>query len=196
MKITELIVGTGLILLTPSAAVAQQSSHLSAQYLKQATPLIHWPEGLEPCNADVFVHDEGWINAPVDIVWANLIDAAKWPTWYANSANVRIAGGRDTLTPGAPFQWTTFGATVESTVDTFEPSRELGWTKVTPGSSVHHGWALVPERGGTRVITEEAQKGAAAVKFRLEQPNATFNGHDWWLSALKARSEKQADNPE
>jgi uncharacterized protein YndB with AHSA1/START domain len=194
MKITGFVIGAGLILLAPSAALAQQSAHLSAQYLKQATPLIHWPDGLEPRNADVFVHDEAWINAPVDIVWANLIDAAAWPTWYANSANVRIAGTRETLTPGTKFQWTTFGVTVESTVDTFEPGRELGWTKATPSSSVHHAWALVPEQGGTRVITEEAQKGPAAIKFRLEQPSATFNGHDWWLSALKARSEKQAGN--
>jgi hypothetical protein len=51
---------------------------------------------------------------------------------------------------------------------------------------------LVPERGGTRVITEETQKGADAIKFRLEQPNAMYDGHDWWMSALKARSERMA----
>jgi hypothetical protein len=33
---------------------------------------------------------------------------------------------------------------------------------------------------------------AAAIKFRLEQPNAMYDGHDWWMSALKARSERMA----
>jgi hypothetical protein len=51
-------------LLTLSAARAQEAGHLSAVYLKQATPLIHWPQGLEPRNVDVFVHNEGWIDAP------------------------------------------------------------------------------------------------------------------------------------
>jgi hypothetical protein len=74
-------------------AAAQESGHLSADYLKQATPLIHWSQGLEPRNVDVFVHSEGWIDAPPEIVWTNLIDAAQWPSWYANSADVRIEGG-------------------------------------------------------------------------------------------------------
>ena len=37
------------------------------------------------------------------------------------------------------------------------------------------------------------QKGADAIKFRLEQPNAMYDGHDWWMSALKVRSERMAE---
>jgi hypothetical protein len=37
---------SGLALLTASTAHAQESSRLSAGYLRQATPLIHWPQGL------------------------------------------------------------------------------------------------------------------------------------------------------
>jgi len=86
MKRNALILGAGSALLTASvAAHAQESGHLSADYLKQATPLIHWPQGLEPRNVDVFVHNEGWIDAPPEIVWANLIDATKWPSWKADS---------------------------------------------------------------------------------------------------------------
>jgi hypothetical protein len=58
--------------------------------------------------------------------------------------------------------------------------------------TVHHAWVLVPERGGTLVITEETQKGAGAIKFNIEQPNAMYDGHKFWLSALKARSERMA----
>jgi len=165
---------------------------LSADYLKQATPLIHWPQGLEPRNVDVFVHNEGWIDAPPEIVWANLIDATKWPSWYANSADVRIEGGQSKLAKGVSFDWKTFGFSIRSTVDVFEPDREIGWGVDSPEFAVHHAWVLVPERGGTRVITEETQKGADAIKFRLEQPNAMYDGHDWWMSALKARSERMA----
>jgi uncharacterized protein YndB with AHSA1/START domain len=192
MKLTALVLGAGLALLTASTAHAQESNRLSAEYLQQATPLIHWPRGLEPRNVDVFVHNEGWIDASAEIVWANLIDATKWPSWYSNAADVRIAGDHAKLAQGVSFRWTTYGFPIESTVDTFEPGREIGWTVNTPDFRVHHAWVLVPERGGTRVITEEAQKGAEAVKFRLDQPNAMYDGHDWWLSALKARSERMA----
>ena len=193
MKRNALILGAGLALLMASvAAHAQESGSLSADYLKQATRLIHWPQGLEPRNVDVFVHNQGWIDAPPEIVWANLIDATKWPSWYANSADVRIEGGQSKLAKGVSFDWKTFGFSIRSTVDVFEPDREIGWGVDSPEFAVHHAWVLVPERGGTRVITEETQKGADAIKFRLEQPNAMYDGHDWWMSALKARSERMA----
>jgi uncharacterized protein YndB with AHSA1/START domain len=192
MKTNALVLGAALALLSASAAHAQQSSRLSAVYLRQATPLIHWPKGLEPRNVDVFVHNQGWIDAPPAIVWANLIDASQWASWYSNAADIRIEGGRSKLAKGASFTWKTFGFPIRSTVDAFEPGREIGWSVDNPQFKVHHAWVLVPERGGTRVITEEAQKGADAIKFRLEQPNAMYDGHDWWMSALKARSERMA----
>jgi hypothetical protein len=53
----------------------------------------------------------------------------------------------------------------------------------------------MPEKGGVRVITEESQKGADAIAFRQTQPNAMYDGHDWWLSALKARAKRTAHSP-
>lgn len=189
MRGNTLIACVGLALLMASAAYAQESDRLSAVYLKEASPLIHWPRGLEPRSVDVFVHNEGWIDAPPGIVWANLIDATQWPSWYSNSADVRIEGGETKLAKGVSFNWKTFGFPIRSTVDVFESGREIGWGVDSPTFTVHHAWVLVPERGGTRVITEEGQKGPDAIKFRLEQPNAMYDGHDWWMSALKARSE-------
>jgi hypothetical protein len=69
MKRTALILGAALAVLSAPSAPAQESSRLSADYLRQATPPIHWPRGLEPRNVDVFVHNEGWI------------DATQWPSW-------------------------------------------------------------------------------------------------------------------
>lgn len=45
-------------------------------------------------------------------------------------------------------------------------------------------------RYAIRRNSEEAQKGDDAIKFRLAQPNAMYDGHDLWMSALKARSER------
>ena len=194
MKMNALIVSTGLALFAALTTHAQESSHLSPEYLKQASPLAHWPKGLEPRNVDFFVHNEGWINASPNIVWENLIDALQWSSWYSNSADVHIEDGKSKLAMGVSFTWRTFGFPVRSTVDVVEQDRELGWSVNTPEFSLHHTWILIPERGGTRVINEEAQKGAAAIKFRLDQPNAMYDGHDWWMSALKARSERMAEH--
>jgi uncharacterized protein YndB with AHSA1/START domain len=195
MKRTTVIASIGLVLLLAQVASAQESGRLSGAYLKKASPLIHWPPGLEPRNVDVFVHNEGWIDAPPGIVWANLIDAEQWPNWYSNSADVQIEGGQTKLAKGVSFTWKTFGFPIRSTVNVFDPTREIGWRVDNPAFTVHHAWVLIPERGGTRVITEEGQKGADAIKFRLEQPNAMYDGHDWWISALKARSERMAHAP-
>jgi uncharacterized protein YndB with AHSA1/START domain len=186
----KLLAAAGVALLCVSPASAQESDKLSAEFLKQSSPLIHWPKGLEPRNVDVFVHNEGSIDAPPEIVWQNLIDASKWPTWYSNSADVQIQGRHDKLEKGVSFSWKTFGFPIVSTVDTFTPNREIGWSVHKDGFDVHHAWVLVPEKGGVRVIAEESQKGVDAIAFRLAQPNAMYDGHDWWLSALKARSER------
>src|SRR5271163_1976011 len=188
----KFLAAAGVALLCVSPASAQESDKLSAEFLKQASPLIHWPKGLEPRNVDVFVHNEGSIDAPPEVVWQNLIDASKWPTWYSNSADVQIQGRHNKLEKGVSFSWKTFGFPIVSTVDTFTPNREIGWSVHKDGFDVHHAWVLVPEKGGVRVITEESQKGADAIAFRLAQPNAMYDGHDWWLSALKARSERTA----
>ena len=68
MKGNALILAATLALLTASAAHAQESSRLSAEYLTQTTTLTQGPPGLEPRNVDVFVRNEGWIDAPPDVV--------------------------------------------------------------------------------------------------------------------------------
>lgn len=164
---------------------------VSTASLDKATTLIHWPTGLEPSHADVFVHNEAWIDAPPAVVWKNLVDAQRWPTWYANAVSVRIQGASQ-LADGVSFSWTTFGFPITSHVDVFDPEREIGWSVDKPGFRVHHAWVLVPRDGGTFVMTEETQIGADAVTFNRDQPRAMFDGHDWWITALKVRSEREA----
>jgi hypothetical protein len=65
-------------------------------------------------------------------------------------------------------------AELVSTDVRIDGGREIGWTVDNPAFRVHNARVLLPERGGTRVVTEEAQKGADVIKFRLEQPNAMY----------------------
>ena len=123
----KLLGAAGVALLCVSPASAQESDNLSAEFLKQASPLIHWPKGLEPRNVDVFVHNEGSVDTPAEVVWQNLIEASKWPTWYSNSVDVQIQCRHDKLEKGVSFSWKTFGFPIVSRVDTFTPNREIGW---------------------------------------------------------------------
>jgi hypothetical protein len=50
-------------------------------------------------------------------------------------------------------------------------------------------WLIVSKGNGCEVTTEETQIGPSAIRFNLAQPTAMYDAHDWWLSALKVRSE-------
>jgi hypothetical protein len=61
--------------------------------LAHRSPDIHWPTGFEPEKADLFAHNDLNINASCERVWTHIIEASRWPTWYANSKDVEIQGG-------------------------------------------------------------------------------------------------------
>jgi hypothetical protein len=79
---------------------------------------IHWPQGFDPSQADLFSHNALVINASCERIWGHIVDATKWPQWYPNSKDVRIAGG-DVLRDGTVFHWSTFGLPLESRVNQF-----------------------------------------------------------------------------
>jgi hypothetical protein len=81
---------------------------------------IHWPEGFNPSQADLFSHNALLINASCERIWGHIVDATKWPQWYPNSKDVRIDGG-DVLEEGNVFHWSTFGLPLESKVNEFVP---------------------------------------------------------------------------
>ena len=87
---------------------------------------IHWPQGFDPSQADLFSHNELPINASCARIWSHIIDANKWPEWYPNAREVKITG--DTvLKDGTMFRWTTFGLPIESKVNEFTPYTRIGW---------------------------------------------------------------------
>jgi hypothetical protein len=144
-----------------------------------------WPPSYRPDRAWVFAHNEIVVRARPQRAWTSLIDATGWPTWYVNARRVRILGPEDRLRYGVRFRWVTFGTTVTSTVDLFEPPSLIGWRWSGRGSAGYHVWVLCPEGEGTRIVTEETQVGPGPRLLRAAlQPTLSLS-HEVWLASLE-----------
>jgi hypothetical protein len=175
------------------SSFAADTKERPAKELSQADGRIHWPTGFDPKEVDAFVHNEIWINAPASVIWANLVNAGDWPTWYSNSSDLQTdSPDQRTLQVGTAFTWKTFGFPIQSKVNEFVPGSRLGWFGSGTGIKAYHTWLIVEKDGGCEVMTEEAQVGPSAIKYNIEQPTAMHDGHNWWLAALKYRSEHSA----
>src|SRR5882757_7310051 len=149
---------------------------------------IHWPNGFHPEQAGLIAHNEIDIHASCGKVFASLVDAEAWPTWYPNSHNVKILSTRDgKLHEGSRFSWKTFGSHTESEVHEFVPDQRLGWFGNGTGSRAYHTFLLLQTSEGCHVITEEVVEGPVAVVARVIFPHTMHDGHELWLKTLKAR---------
>ncbi len=69
---------------------------------------ISWPTSYVPANCAADIRNEIEIPSDPEVVWAWLVCAQLWPTWYPNSANMRfISGQPPDLTLGTRFKWKT-----------------------------------------------------------------------------------------
>jgi len=150
---------------------------------------IDWPLRYAAHRVAARVSNEVLIDAAPEIVWRHLVAAASWPTWYPNSADVRIDGGAETLAAGGAFTWRTFGVTVRSQVHAFIPPERIAWDGRALLLDVYHAWLIEPRPGGCWVLTEEHQNGVAARAQALFFPNRMYRGHALWLRRLKQKSE-------
>jgi Polyketide cyclase / dehydrase and lipid transport len=157
---------------------------------------IHWPKGFAPADADLFSHNELFINASCQRVWRHIVEATKWPEWYPNSKAVKVLGdGGSVLGDNSVFRWTTFGLPLESRINEFVPFSRIGWFGYAPGTapSFYHTWYLTQEDAGCRVVTDEVGKGESAIHFRQTDESAMHRGHDLWLATLKWVSESNSN---
>jgi len=150
---------------------------------------IRWPHQFEPARSPIFVRNELNIAAPPEAVWAWLVRATAWPSYYANSANVKLAGGGEELTLQQQFTWRTFGINLRSVVEELVPGERLAWTARGLGVWAYHAWLLEPTPGGCKVITEETQHGLLARLGSLVLPGRMHRGHQAWLVALAGKAE-------
>ncbi len=152
---------------------------------------INWPDHYAPANCPIHVRNELGMDVPADRVWAWLIRAPLWPSWYPNSDNVELAGGSTTdLAAGLRFCWKTFGVTIDSTVEEFVPGDRIAWSSKAVGIDVYHAWLIHETAEGCHVLTEETQHGWLARLSNFLTPKRMVRFHQIWLEGLhrQARS--------
>lgn len=123
-------------------------------------------------------------------VWAWLIRADLWHTWYSNARNVVISGGKNELGLGATFRWTTFGVSLKSRVEEFVPFERLAWTGEGTGIDVYHAWLIERTGTGCRVLTEENQNGILARLSAILRPDNMEKYHEVWLQNLLVKAKQ------
>jgi uncharacterized protein YndB with AHSA1/START domain len=151
------------------------------------TQSIDWPERYHPDRCPVHVRNELVVPAPAERIWAWLVRAPLWPTWYPNSKNVRLLNGDGrTLQMGTEFKWRTFGVAIRSTVIALRPVERITWNAVGLGVDACHAWLIEPLGTGTRILTEETQHGWAARLNTVFMPGRMHHYHQVWLENLGA----------
>jgi len=146
--------------------------------------MIEWPENYRLDETAVHVHNEMDMPVPPEAIWAWLIRADLWPTWYPNSENVRIEGEKVGLQLGSRFSWKTFGVSIDSKVEEFRPFERLGWTAKGRGIDAYHSWLIEGRQSGCHVVTEENQNGWLARLGHMTRPNNMSRNHQIWLEKL------------
>lgn len=171
-------------------AIFAISSSVFAQ--QSISEKMNWPANYEPSKSKFYVHNEIEINAKPEIVWAYLIDALKWQSWYKGAQNVSFIEPTDTvLNSKSVFIWETMGLKFQSTIMEFEPNRLLTWESKKKSIQGYHGWLIVATEKGCKVITDESQKGWLTFFEKTFQGKKLKRLHDVWLAELKKKSENQ-----
>ena len=130
------------------------------------------------------------MQVPPEVVWAWLVRAKLWPTWYSNSKRVIIEGGGPDLRPGSRFQWTTFGVRLDSRVEEFVPGERLAWSARSTGIDAYHAWLIEKRSAGCYVLTEETQNGWLARLNNYLRPRNMSQQHQNWLEGLLRKAKE------
>ena len=151
---------------------------------------VRWPADAAPQGAAVYTYNEIDVAAPPAAVWAWLVRAPAWPSYYGNASNVRFPdGGGPDLALGTRFTWRTFGVNVETTVTEWVPNERLAWRGKTLGGTGHHGWVIEPTAAGCHVVTEETQRGIVPMLGQWFLRRGLLTQHQRWLEGLKRMAE-------
>jgi hypothetical protein len=147
--------------------------------------LVRWPADARPEGAPVYTYNELEVASPPERVWAWLVRATAWPSYYGNASNVRfVEGAAPDLRLGTRFTWTTFNVRVDTTVTELVPNERLAWRGKTLGGTGYHGWVIAPAPSGCRVVTEETQRGIVPSVARWYLRRGLLSQHQRWLEGL------------
>jgi ligand-binding SRPBCC domain-containing protein len=136
----------------------------------------------------VHVSNQLEMTSPSERVWAWLIRAPLWPTWYRNSKRVVTEGGGPDLGPGSRFRWTTFGVRLDSRVEEFVAGERLAWSARGIGLEAYHAWLIEKRGSGCLVLTEETQNGWLATLNNALRPKSMQTQHQIWLENLHRKA--------
>ena len=157
--------------------------------MSASEPRVRWPSRYDPSVTPIHVRNELHMDAGPELVWAWLVRAGLWPSWYPNSADVEILDGTGPdLFAAARFRWKTFGVRLVSTVREFVPRERIAWDAIGTGVDAYHAWVLTPHGSGTHVLTEETQYGWLARAGDLFMPKRLQTHHQIWLERLRDRA--------
>ena len=144
--------------------------------------MIKWPDHYHPSRAPVHVVNELTIPAPCEVVWAWLIRAPLWPSWYPNSSDVRLVDRpQSELRLGTLFTWRTFGVKLKSTVQEFVPRERVAWSARAWRRCLSRLAALAPAVGYS------CHHGRDSVWMRCADAEAIHAGPDETRAPVVAR---------
>ena len=171
------------------ASSSQPATH--AEAATQTDSAISWPAAYLPASAPVFVHNEIMVDAPAEVVWAWLLRAELWPSWYSNASDIHfLSHAAPDLRNRSRFRWKTFGLRLTSKVLEFDPPHRLAWDAHGIGVDAFHAWLLTPlADGSTHVLTEEVQHGWLARLGQRFNPTGIQAQHQRWLEALARQAQ-------
>jgi hypothetical protein len=144
-----------------------------------------WPEEFRPDRVPVHSFNEIDVAAPPERVWAWLVRASAWPSYYSNASNIRFTNGAGPdLALGTTFTWTTFGVSVRTQVVEFQPYERLAWKAFPIGGVGYHSWVITRAPSGCHVVTEETQRGIVPSLGRWFLRGGLHKWHQQWLEGL------------
>ena len=146
---------------------------------------IHWPDGYDPRDADLFAHNHITIDQPAEAIWQHLIAAGSWPQWYSNSHDVVVDDASGLLAEGVSCGWSTFGLKITSTVAEFVPEERIGWYGTGEGLRAYHTWLLLPDDSITYMVMEEVGLGPGAQQLARTNPGHMHRATSSGTSSLK-----------
>jgi len=183
------LIDNGVVLAAPDAVKPLQDNF--GLSFDAAKTRVAWPADFGPWNSPTYVCNEFETSAPVETVFAWVIRQPKWPEWYPNSANAKVHtfGGAD-LQLGARFTWSSFGVDINTYVEEFEPPLKIYWRGFIMGSEAVHAWVFErTEEGGTKLFTEEVQRGFVCYLTKSFFTKGLHEKHQMWLERLAGVAE-------
>ncbi|NVK03197.1 MAG: SRPBCC domain-containing protein [Flavobacteriia bacterium] len=138
-------------------------------------------------TAPVVESKEIEIKASPEKVWSIMADIDRWAEWNVNIKNPKTLSEPAV---GSQFKWKNNGSNITSTLHTFEPNQEMGWTGKNFAAKAIHNWYLTPTENGTKVRTEESMEGFLMNLMKKKMNDVLVEDMTTWLAQLKAKCEK------